>query len=136
MSNYTFHQNQFVSIYNNTFRLKQNYQKPKEEQQVVLKVIYQASVEIRSSIVQATLIIIVAFIPLFFLSGMEGRMLKPLGITFIVSLIASLLIALTLTPVLSSYMLTSKKQLTKDERGGNILVIRLLSMDFPEPGGP
>ena len=91
----------------------------------MLKVIYLASVEIRSSIVQATLIIIVAFIPLFFLAGMEGRMLKPLGITFIVSLIASLLIALTLTPVLSSYMLTTKKQLTRDERGGNRLVQKL-----------
>jgi CzcA family heavy metal efflux pump len=116
-----------IDVENVLKRLKQNYRKPKEEQQGKLKVIYLASVEIRSSIVQATLIIIVAFIPLFFLAGMEGRMLKPLGITFIVSLVASLLVALTLTPVLSSYMLTTKKQLTSDERGGNKLVQKLNS---------
>ncbi|MEN8229409.1 MAG: efflux RND transporter permease subunit [Bacteroidota bacterium] len=114
-----------IDVENVLKRLKQNYRKPKEQQQGLLQVIYHASVEIRSSIVQATLIIIVAFIPLFFLAGMEGRMLKPLGITFIVSLVASLLIALTLTPVLSSYMLTTKKQLTRDERGGNRLVQNL-----------
>ncbi len=114
-----------IDVENVLKRLKQNYRKPKEEQQGKLRVIYLASVEIRSSIVQATLIIIVAFIPLFFLAGMEGRMLRPLGITFIVSLLASLLIALTLTPVLSSYMLTTKKQLTRDERGGNKLVQKL-----------
>jgi len=111
-----------IDVENVLKRLKQNYRLPQKEQQGVLKVIYLASVEIRSSIVQATLIIIVSFIPLFFLAGMEGRMLKPLGITFIVSLIASLLVALTLTPVLTSYMLTSKRQLERDERGGNKLV--------------
>jgi CzcA family heavy metal efflux pump len=114
-----------IDVENVLKRLKQNYRKPKEEQQGILKVIYLASVEIRSSIVQATLIIIVSFIPLFFLAGMEGRMLKPLGITFIVSLIASLLVALTLTPVLTSYMLTGKKQLERDERGRNKLVQHL-----------
>ncbi len=116
-----------IDVENVLKRLKQNHRKPKKEQQGVLKVIYQASVEIRSSIVQATLIIIVSFIPLFFLAGMEGRMLKPLGITFIVSLVASLLVALTLTPVLSSYMLTGKRQLERDERGGNKLVQHLNS---------
>jgi len=111
-----------IDVENVLKRLKQNHRLPKEKQKGTLKVIYLASVEIRSSIVQATLIIIVSFIPLFFLSGMEGRMLKPLGITFIVSLLASLVVALTLTPVLSSYMLTGKKQLERDERGGNPLV--------------
>ena len=114
-----------IDVENVLKRLKQNHRKPKEEQKGVIEVIYQASVEIRSSIVQATLIIIVAFIPLFFLAGMEGRMLKPLGITFIVSLVASLFVALTLTPVLSSYMLTSLRQLNKDERGGNRIVQHL-----------
>ncbi len=116
-----------IDVENVLKRLKQNHRKPKDEQQSKLQVIYQASVEIRSSIVQATLIIIVSFIPLFFLAGMEGRMLKPLGITFIVSLVASLVVALTLTPVLSSYMLTGKRQLEKDERGGNRLVQHLNS---------
>jgi len=114
-----------IDVENVLKRLKQNHRLPKEEQQGMLEVIYHASVEIRSSIVQATMIIIVAFVPLFFLAGMEGRMLKPLGITFIVSLVASLLVALTLTPVLSSYMLTTPKQLNRDERGGNILVQKL-----------
>ncbi|MBT7306955.1 MAG: efflux RND transporter permease subunit, partial [Gammaproteobacteria bacterium] len=116
-----------IDVENVLKRLKQNHRKPKAEQQGKLQVIYQASVEIRSSIVQATLIIIVSFIPLFFLAGMEGRMLKPLGITFIVSLVASLVVALTLTPVLSSYMLTGKRQLERDERGGNRLVQHLNS---------
>ncbi len=116
-----------IDVENVLKRLKQNHRLPKAEQQGKLQVIYQASVEIRSSIVQATLIIIVSFIPLFFLAGMEGRMLKPLGITFIVSLVASLVVALTLTPVLSSYMLTGKRQLEKDERGGNRLVQHLNS---------
>jgi CzcA family heavy metal efflux pump len=111
-----------IDVENVLKRLKQNYRKPKTEQEGTLQVIYKASVEIRSSVVQATLIIIVAFVPLFFLAGMEGRMLKPLGITFIVSLVTSLLVALTLTPVLSSYLLTTQRQLSRDERGGNRLV--------------
>jgi len=114
-----------IDVENVLKRLKQNHRKPPGEREGILKVIYRASVEIRSSIVQATLIIIVAFVPLFFLAGFEGRMLKPLGITFIVSLVASLLVALTLTPVLSSYLLTGERQLSKDERGGNILVQKL-----------
>jgi len=114
-----------IDVENVLKRLKQNHRLPAEKQQGKLEVIYHASVEIRSSIVQATLIIIVAFVPLFFLAGIEGRMLKPLGITFIVSLLASLFVALTLTPVLSSYMLTSPGQLNRDERGGNRLVQKL-----------
>lgn len=111
-----------IDVENVLKRLKQNHRKPEGEREGTLQVIYKASIEIRSSIVQATLIIIVAFVPLFFLTGMEGRMLKPLGITFIVSLVASLFVALTLTPVLSSYLLTTEKQLKRDDRGGNRLV--------------
>lgn len=111
-----------IDVENVLKRLKQNYRKPEKEKQASLTVIYEASIEIRSSVVQATLIIIVAFIPLFLLSGMEGRMLKPLGITFIVSLFASLIVALTLTPVLSSYLLNTSKQLKRHERGGNRLI--------------
>lgn len=87
-----------------------------------LTVIYDASVEIRSSIWGATLIIMVTFVPLFFLGGMEGRMLQPLGIAFIVSLFASMVVAITLTPVLGSYLLTSPKVLNKHER--DVWVVR------------
>lgn len=114
-----------IDVENVHKRLKQNFQKPPEEREKNLKVIYLASTEIRSSIVQATLIIIVAFIPLFFLSGMEGKMLKPLGITFIVSLFASMFIAITLTPVLSSYFLTTPGQLRRNIQGGNPLIRKL-----------
>ncbi len=114
-----------VDVENVLKRLKQNYALPPEERERTLIVIYQASVEIRASIIHATLIIIVAFIPLFFLSGMEGRLLRPLGITFIVSLFASLAVSLTLTPVLSSFMLTTHKQLIRPIHGGNKLIERL-----------
>ena len=114
-----------IDVENVHKRLKQNFKKPPGEREQNLRVIFLASTEIRSSIVQATLIIIVAFIPLFFLSGMEGRMLKPLGITFIVSLFASMLIAITLTPVLSSYLLTTSRQLERNIKGGNPLIRRL-----------
>ena len=70
-----------------------------------LRIIYEASCEVRMPILNSTLIIVVSFIPLFFLSGMEGRMLVPLGVAFIVALFASTLVALTLTPVLCSYLL-------------------------------
>ncbi|TKG92844.1 efflux RND transporter permease subunit [Puteibacter caeruleilacunae] len=106
-----------IDVENVYKRLRQNVTLAKEERQPILKVIYDASVEIRASILNATLIIIVAFIPLFFLSGMEGRMLKPLGIAYIVSLFASLFIAVTLTPVLCSLLLTNEQRLKKHEKG-------------------
>ncbi len=111
-----------IDVENVLKRLKQNHRKTREKKLPALTVIYDASIEIRSSIVQATLIIIVAFVPLFLLSGMEGRMLKPLGITFIVSLFASLIVAITLTPVLASYLLNTTKQLSRHESGGNKLI--------------
>ncbi|PLX23454.1 MAG: CusA/CzcA family heavy metal efflux RND transporter [Salinivirgaceae bacterium] len=106
-----------IDVDNVLKRLKQNAQLPHDDQKPKLKVIFEASKEIRASILNATLIIIVAFIPLFFLSGMEGRMLQPLGISFIVSLFASLIVAITLTPVMCSFLLTSDKQLAKHETG-------------------
>ncbi|MEI7501116.1 MAG: efflux RND transporter permease subunit [Bacteroidota bacterium] len=114
-----------VEVENVLKRLRQNYKLPPAQRKKTLSVIYDASVEIQSSIVQATLIIIIAFAPLFFLSGMEGRMLRPLGITFIVSLFASLLVAITLTPVMASYLLTTPKQLNRHEKGDNVFIQRL-----------
>ncbi|WP_075591273.1 efflux RND transporter permease subunit [Labilibacter marinus] len=106
-----------VDLENVYKRLRENAQKPEKEQQSQIKVIYNASLEIRSSIVNATLIIMAAFIPLFFLSGMEGRMLKPLGFTYVISLFASLVVAMTLTNVLEVYLLTNKRLLKKHANG-------------------
>jgi CzcA family heavy metal efflux pump len=106
-----------IDVENVYKRLRQNIQLPKEERLPAIKVIFNASSEIRSSIMNATLIIIVAFIPLFFLDGMEGRMLKPLGIAFIIALFASLIVALTLTPVLCYYLLKDEKTLLRKAKG-------------------
>lgn len=105
-----------IDVENVYKRLRQNHLLPKEERKNPLVVVYDASCEIRSSIINATFIIIAAFLPLFFLSGMEGRMLQPLGIAFIVALFASLIVAITLTPVLCSFMLTSDKMLDKKSK--------------------
>ncbi|MFC2086200.1 efflux RND transporter permease subunit [Bacteroidota bacterium] len=102
-----------IDVENVYKRLKENIKLPKNKRMPALKVVYSASTEIMPSILNATLIIIVSFIPLFFLSGMEGRMLKPLGISFIISLFASLIVAITITPVLCSYLLVDEKRLLK-----------------------
>ena len=94
-----------VDVENVFKRLRQNARLPKEQRQSKLDVIFHASHEVRMPILNSTLIIVVSFVPLFFLSGLEGRMLAPLGVSFIVSLFASTVVALTLTPVLCSYLL-------------------------------
>jgi CzcA family heavy metal efflux pump len=109
-----------IDVENVFKRLRENVRKPVEERQSVLQVVQDASVEIRSSIIIATLIIIVSFIPLFFLSGMEGRLLKPLGIAFITSVLTSLIVAVTVTPVLCSYLLKNDKVLEKQAEGTKV----------------
>lgn len=94
-----------VDVENVWRHLRDNRLRPESERHATLKVIYDASREVRMPILNSTLIIIVSFLPLFFLSGMEGRMLIPLGVSFIVALLASTVVALTLTPVLCSYLL-------------------------------
>ena len=94
-----------VDVENVFKRLRQNARLSKEQRQSKLDVIFHASHEVRMPILNSTLIIVVSFVPLFFLSGLEGRMLAPLGVSFIVSLFASTVVALTLTPVLCSYLL-------------------------------
>lgn len=98
-----------VDVENVYKRLRENQKKPKEERLTTIKVVFNASKEVRMPILNSTLIIVVSFVPLFFLTGMEGRMLVPLGIAFIVALFASTVVALTLTPVLCSYLLGSDK---------------------------
>ncbi len=105
-----------INVENAYKRLRQNRQKPTEERLSSFNVVFDASKEMQASILNATLIIIVAFIPLFFLSGMEGRMLIPLGIAFIVSLFISLIVAMTLTPLLCRMMLSDDKYLAKNEK--------------------
>ncbi len=97
-----------VDVENVWKHLRENRMLPPGERLPVLKVVFNASREVRMPILNSTLIIIVSFLPLFFLSGMEGRMLVPLGIAFIVALFASTVVALTLTPVLCSYLLGGK----------------------------
>ena len=106
-----------IDVENIFKRLRENVSKPIAEKQAALKIIFEASSEIRNSILIATLIIITAFIPLFFLSGMEGRLLQPLGVSFIVAIFTSLFVAVTLTPVLSSYLLTNEKRLQRQAKG-------------------
>ena len=98
-----------VDVENVYKRLRENYLLPQEHRKSTLEVVFLASKEVRIPILNSTLIIVASFLPLFFLSGIEGRMLIPLGISFIVALVASTIVALTLTPVLCSYMLGTKK---------------------------
>ena len=105
-----------VDVENVYKRLRENRLKPKAERISSLEIVFEGSKEVRMPILNSTLIIVACFLPLFFLSGMEGRMLIPLGIAFVVALFASTVIALTLTPVLCSYLLTTEKALKKSEK--------------------
>lgn len=104
-----------VDVENVFKRLRENRLLPEDERKSIIKVVHDASCEVRMPILNSTLIIVVSFIPLFFLSGMEGRMLVPLGISFIVALFASTVVALTLTPVLCSYLLGNNKKGNNDK---------------------
>lgn len=98
-----------VDVENVSRRLRANRELAEGERKSMVRVVYEASKEVRMPIFNSSLIIIAGFMPLFFLSGVEGRMLVPLGIAFIVALGASTVVALTLTPVVSSYLLGTEK---------------------------
>ena len=104
-----------IIVVENAFRrLKENHQLSEAERQPPLRVVYHASREILSSIVNATLIIIVVFLPLFFLAGVEGRLLQPLGFAYVVSILASLLVAVTVTPVLCASLLPTARAVQEE----------------------
>ena len=114
-----------VDVENVYKRLYENHKKPLGERLPIIEVVFNASKEVRMPILNSTLIIVVSFIPLFFLSGMEGRMLVPLGIAFITALCASTLVALTITPVLCSYLLKNEgKKASSEEKNGDSKVAR------------
>lgn len=112
-----------VDVENVFKHLRQNRRLPEPERKSVIEVVFNASREVRLPILNSTFIIVVSFVPLFFLTGMEGRMLRPLGIAFITALFASTLVALTLTPVLCSYLLGGDKS---DKAGKDPAIVRWL----------
>ena len=105
-----------IDVENVYKRLKENHRLPVEERLPAMKIVFEASSEIRASIIHATLIIMVTFTPLFFLSGLEGRMLKPLGFAYLIALVMSLIVAMTVTPMLCKMMLSGDKYLTRTEK--------------------
>lgn len=115
--------NAIVYVENVFRRLKENRFKPESEREKPLTVIYEASKEIHAPMVNATIIIAVVFLPLFFLSGVEGRLLRPMGYAYVISIFASLAVAITITPVLSYYLLPNAKFMSK--KGDTWLVEKL-----------
>ena len=105
-----------IDVENVYKRLKENHRLPVEQRRPALRIVFEASSEIRASIIHATLIIMVTFTPLFFLSGLEGRMLKPLGMAYLIALVMSLLVAMTVTPLLCKVMLSSDSYLARNEK--------------------
>ena len=109
-----------IDVENVYKRLRQNHALPPEQRDTAYNVVFRGSSEIRSSIIHATLIIMITFVPLFFLSGLEGRMLKPLGTAYLIALFMSLLVAMTVTPLLCKLLLSDEKYLSRQTRESRI----------------
>ena len=105
-----------IDVENVYKRLRENHLLPKEQRRSAAQIVFEASSEIRASIIHATLIIMVTFAPLFFLSGLEGRMLMPLGLSYLIALAMSLIVAMTVTPLLCKVMLSGDKYLARNEK--------------------
>ena len=105
-----------IDVENVYKRLRQNHQLPPAQRDTAYNVVFHGSSEIRSSIIHATLIVMITFVPLFFLNGLEGRMLKPLGIAYLIALFMSLLVAMTVTPLLCKLLLSNEAYLNRRER--------------------
>ena len=116
-----------IDVENVFRRLRENTLLPVSRRRPVLQIVYEASVEIRTSIVFATLVILLVFLPLFFLAGVEGRLLQPLGIAYVISLIASLAVAVTITPVLCSMLLPYSRSV---QRGVEPWLVRVLKAGY------
>ena len=119
-----------VDVENVYHRIRENLALPPEERRPVIKVVYDASREVRLPILNSSLIIIASFLPLFFLSGIEGRMLIPLGIAFIVALVASTIVALTVTPILCSYLLRYSSRAQTEKSMTDPVTIRILGRAY------
>ena len=104
-----------IDVENVVRRLRQNAALPEEQRQNALAVVYHASTEIRVSVVFATVIVALVFVPLFMLGSVEGRLLRPLGFAYVVALTASLVVALTVTPVLGSLLLPNANSIRSAE---------------------
>lgn len=122
-----------IDVENVFRRLRENRHLPPGERKPAHEVVFLASKEIRASIVTATFIISIVFLPLFFLSGIEGRMLRPLGLAYIVAIMASLVVALTVTPALAAYLLPSSRATETDEESW---VVRKLKAAYARTLGP
>ena len=105
-----------IDVENVYKRLRENHRLPEGERKTAYEVVFKGSSEIRSSIIHATLIIMITFVPLFFLSGLEGRMLKPLGVAYLTALFMSLVVAMTITPLLCKMLLSSDRYLMKNDK--------------------
>lgn len=115
-----------IGVENVFRRLRENRQKPQEHRKAATDVIFEASCEVRRPILFATFIVIVVFVPLFALSGLEGRMLSPLGISYIISIFASLLVAITITPAMCVYLLSNSRVLEREEESWVVRKLKTL----------
>ncbi|MDH4283691.1 MAG: efflux RND transporter permease subunit [Gallionellaceae bacterium] len=113
-----------IVVENIVRRLRENHEKPERQRETAIRVVFLATKEIQGSIVFATLIIMLVFVPLFFLSGVEGRLMVPLGLAYVISLFASLLVSITVTPVLASMFLGNAKEIQKHREPRFVIWLR------------